>query len=184
MDAVEIARVHISCWQETYADMMPAETLASLDAREWAERWRTRLAHDDPAAAGFLAVDEAGAAEGLAYCQRQTSEKLLPLGYAGEMTSLYLRRHIQRRGVGRRLLGAMAAHLLEQGCDSAGLWVFRDALHARRFYEAHGATPVGVEGFWEIYGMTLPDMAYGWRDLRPLALNAGSSRSAEQRPRA
>lgn len=168
-DAVEIAQVHISCWQETYADMMPAETLAALDAREWADRWRTRLADDDPAAAGFLAVDEAGAVVGLGFCQRQTSEKLLPLGYTGEISVLYLRRRIQRRGVGRRLLGAMAAHLLEHGCDSAGLWVFRDAVQARRFYEAHGAIPAGVAGLWEIYGMNLPDMAYGWRDLGPLA---------------
>jgi hypothetical protein len=44
----------------------------------------------------------------------------------------------------------------------------RDAPKARGFYEALGAAPVGVEGVWEIEGVALPDIAYGWRDLRAL----------------
>ena len=34
-DAEEIARVHIQCWQESYADLLPAEFLSNLstDAR-------------------------------------------------------------------------------------------------------------------------------------------------------
>jgi GNAT superfamily N-acetyltransferase len=174
-DARRIADVHIASWRETYPAMMPADTLAALDLSEWAERWRGYLGEDDPASATFLALDETGAAAGFGYCRRQRSEKLLELGFSGEITSLYLLRRIQRRGLGRRLIGAMAGHLLAQGCDNAGLWVFRDAAHARRFYEAHGAAPAGVEGVWEIYGMTLADMAYGWRDLRPLAISAGFS---------
>lgn len=180
-DARRIAEVHIASWRETYAAMMPAETLDALDLSEWAERWRGYLSDDDPASATFLALDETGAAAGFGYCRRQRSEKLLALGFSGEFASLYLLRRIQRRGVGRRLIGAMARRLLAQGCDSAGLWVFRDAAHARRFYESHGAAPAGIEGVWEIYGMALPDMAYGWRDLRPLALTADSSRYAARK---
>lgn len=177
-DAQTLAQIHIACWRETYSEMMPAKTLAGLDVGEWAERWRGKLADGDPASSTLLALDEAGAPAGFGHCRRQSSEKLLPLGFSGEITSLYLLRRLQRRGAGRRLLGAMAAHLLSQGCESAAVWVFRDAGHARRFYEALGATPTGIEGVWEIYGMVLPDMAYGWRDLRPLALNAGFSESA------
>lgn len=164
-----IADIHVACWRETYRGMMPARTLTGLDVLEWAGRWRGNLCDEDPAAATFLALDEAGDPAGFGYCRRQRSEKLAPLGFAGEITSLYLLRRMQRRGAGRRLLARMAAHLLANGCESAGVWVFRDAGHARRFYEFHGATPTGVEGVWEIYGLVLPDMAYGWRDLRALA---------------
>ena len=62
----------------------------------------------------------------------------------------------------------MAGHLREQELYSAAVWVFRDAVHARAFYEAQGATPTGVSGVWEIYGMVLPDMVYGWRALDSL----------------
>ncbi|WP_424362740.1 N-acetyltransferase family protein [Methylocystis parvus] len=163
-----IADIHIASWRETYAAMMPAETLAGLDPGEWAQRWRANLSDDDPATATLLAEDADGPA-GFGLCRRQRSEKLLPLGFFGEITSLYLLRRIQRRGAGRRLLAEMAGHLLAHGCDSAAVWVFRIAAHARAFYEAHGAEPTGVAGVWEIYGMVLPDMAYGWRDLRRIA---------------
>ncbi|QGM99291.1 GNAT family N-acetyltransferase [Methylocystis parvus] len=165
-DARQLAGIHIESWRETYAGMMPAAVLAGLDLDEWAGRWRENLSGVD--AAAILALDAQGPA-GFGLCRRQRSEKLAPLGFTGEITSLYLLRRIQRRGVGRRLLGAMAAHLLEEGHDSASVWVFRDAAHARGFYEAQGAEPTGVSGVWEIYGMVLPDMAYGFRDLRRLA---------------
>jgi len=165
-DARRIAEIHIASWRETYGGMMPASVLAALDVEEWAQRWAANLCDDDPAAATFVALDEAGDPAGFGLCRRQRSEKLLPLGFSGEMTSLYLLRRIQRRGAGRRLLAAMAGHLLANGCDSAAVWVFRDAAHARAFYEAHGAAPTGVAGVWEIYGMVLPDMAYGWAELR------------------
>ncbi|PPD44158.1 MAG: GNAT family N-acetyltransferase [Methylocystis sp.] len=175
-DARRIAQVHVASWRETYSGMMPAETLAGLDVEEWAQRWAANLSDADPAAAAFLALDEAEETAGFGYCRRQRSEKLLPLGYEGEITSLYLLGRIQRRGAGRRLLAGMAAHLYAQGCGSAAVWVFRDALHARRFYEAHGAQPTGVAGVWEIYGMVLPDMAYGWRDIAPLAQGSSGRR--------
>lgn len=175
-DAETLARVHIAAWRETYAGMMPAETLAALDLTEWEERWRANLADPDPASAAFLVSDETGPA-GFGYCRRQRSEKLLPLGYAGEITSLYLLSRIQRRGVGRRLLGEMARHLRENGCANAAVWVFRDARHARAFYEALGASPTGVAGVWEIYGMVLPDMVYGWPTLDGLGQDRSTERS-------
>lgn len=176
-DAGAIADIHVACWRETYGGMMPAQTLAALDAAEWAARWRSHLSDDDPASAVFLALDKSGAPAGFGHCRSQRSEKLLPLGFSGEISSLYLQRKIQRRGAGRRLLAAMSAHLLARGCESASVWVFRDAAHARAFYEAHGAQPTGVAGVWEIYGMVLPDMAYGWRDLRTLSAGFSSARA-------
>ncbi|MGJ0506185.1 MAG: GNAT family N-acetyltransferase [Methylocystis sp.] len=181
-DAARIAGIHVAAWRETYAGMMPAATLAGLDVPEWTERWQAKLSDPDPAAATFLAFDESGAAAGFGACRRQASEKLAPLGFSGEIASIYLLRRIQRRGAGRRLLRAMAAHLLEQGCDSASVWVFRDAPHARRFYEALGAAPTGVAGVWEIYGMILPDLAYGWSDLTALVSADCSGAGARMAP--
>jgi ribosomal protein S18 acetylase RimI-like enzyme len=173
-DAEAIARVHIAAWRESYAELMPAGVLAGLDADEWTGRWRENLSDPDPATSTFLAIDETGRPAGFGHCRRQRSEKLLPLGFSGEITSLYLLRHIQRRAVGQRLLGEMARHLIAHGCDSAAVWAFRDATQARAFYEAQGALPTGIAGVWEIYGMVLPDVAYGWRRLSGL-VSAGSS---------
>jgi len=175
-DIPALARLHIAAWRESYADWMPAEVLAGLAPDDWGTRWRTQMAaaDHDPAYAAFLALDETGAPAGFGACRRQTSQKLLPLGYDGEIVSLYLLRRIQRQGVGRRLVCEMASHLLAHGCAACGFWVFRDSLKAQAFYERLGATPTGVEGVWEIFGMVLPEMAYGWKDIRPLS--AGGDR--------
>lgn len=68
----------------------------------------------------------------------------------------------------------LAANLISAGCASAAVWVLRDSPKARGFYEALGAEPVGVEGVWDIEGVVLPDIAYGWRDLRALSAGAGA----------
>jgi ribosomal protein S18 acetylase RimI-like enzyme len=171
-DIPELARLHIASWRESYAGWMPDEVLANLDPEDWEERWRAQMAaaDQDPAHAVFLALDETGAPAGFGACRRQTSQKLLPLGFDGEVASLYLLRKIQGQGVGPRLIARMATHLVAHECRACGFWVFRNNAGARRFYERLGAAPTGIEGVWEIFGMVLPDIAYGWKDLRPLAM--------------
>jgi GNAT superfamily N-acetyltransferase len=174
-DADTIAGVHIAAWRESYAGRMPEAVLDGFSRDEWRGRWEKRFAElaDDPAGAIFLALDSAGLPAGFGCCSRQTSAKLRPLGYDGEISSLYLLRRIQGEGMGRRLVGTMTAHLRAQGCTACGFWVFIDSREARAFYETLGAAPVGIEGVWETFGMTLPDMAYGWRDLQDVAAVAG-----------
>ena len=171
-----LALLHIAAWRESYAGWMPDDVLANLDPADWERRWRTQMsaAEQDPAYAVFLALDETGEPAGFGVCRSQTSQKLLPLGYDGEIVSLYLLRRIQGQGTGRRLVSEMASHLMIHGCKACGFWVFCNSAHARGFYENLGATPTGVESVWEILGMVLPDMAYGWTDLRPLTALHGA----------
>jgi hypothetical protein len=48
------------------------------------------------------------------------------------------------------------------------LWVLRDNLPARRFYEELGGTLIG-ERTDRREMAELPEVAYGWRDIRRLA---------------
>lgn len=73
-----------------------------------------------------------------------------PVG--AEVTAVYVRPAVARRGVGSRLYGALESHARDEGVDSLGLWASR---HAVPFYEAHGYERVservhefgdGVEG--------------------------------------
>jgi len=172
-DARSIAELHAKAWRETYLGVMRAEALASIDLDDWTRRWLQRIDSSEGAQAVFIAC-EGETPVGLARCSRLSSPKLVPLGFAGEIASIYLLLRAQRRGLGRRLMERLAAHLISAGCASAAVWVLRDSPKARGFYEALGAEPVGVEGVWEIEGVVLPDIAYGWRDLRALSAGAGS----------
>lgn len=168
-DAKIIAAIHVEAWRQSYADIVPAEALARLDVEERTRRWREIL-RAAPACDAVLMLsfgDEPPC--GFATCGRQRSPRLEAQGFAGEIQALYILRRGQRCGGGRALMRAMARHLRTQGWEGASVWLFRDNLPARRFYEAMGAVPTGEQGVWETLGVTLPDIAYGWRDVSGLA---------------
>jgi len=170
-DARAIAEINAMAWRETYAGLMPAEILANIDLADWTRRWLERIGSDESGQAVFVALED-GVAVGFGRCSRLTSPKLVPLGFDGEIASIYLLRRVQRQGLGSGLMARLAEHLMCSGCASAAVWVLRDAPKARGFYEALGAAPLGVEGVWEVEGALLPDLAYGWRDIRLLAAGA------------
>ncbi len=175
-DAATIAQIHVGSWRESYAQLIPAETLARLDVAERSARWREIIASAPASAAVFLLESAQEGPVGFSACAAQRSERLEALGYGGEFEALYILRRGQRRGGGRALMRAMARHLLAQGWRAASVWVFRDNPPARRFYEALGGVATGVDGTWTTLGLTLPDMSYGWRDLEKVAEPSGDTR--------
>jgi len=169
-DAATLGLLQVAAWRETYTDLFPQSALAALDADEEAHACGGLLqeAEIDPARATFLLCDEAGEPAGYCACERQRVERLERGGFASDIIALYLLRHVQRQGFGRRLMQAAAAHLLAQGLSSASVWVFRDNPQACRFYEALGGERTGVDGDWTVLGVTPADISFGWRDLRTL----------------
>lgn len=89
-------------------------------------------------------------------------------GHQGEILELYLHPGAQGRGVGRRLLVSGIWWLVDRGLDPVLVWVLA-ANRARHFYEACGGVRVG-QGPVRIGGITLPRVAYSWRDALPLPL--------------
>jgi len=88
-------------------------------------------------------------------------------GYAGELNKIYLLKRVQRIGLGRKLLLAVAQRFREHGVNS--MLLFGDALSpSNGFYEAHGAERLyGDRG--EFHG------GYGWRDLTALTVTTQDS---------
>lgn len=88
-------------------------------------------------------------------------------GFEGELDKIYVLRRYHRRGIGRHLVNHVARRFLEQGVGSMLLFGdarnpsngFYERLRAERLYSAKG----------EFHG------GYGWRDLRPLALEASGA---------
>ena len=80
--------------------------------------------------------------------------------YPGEIYTLYLLKSLQGRGLGRRLLTAMARRLHEDGCLALMLWThIRNP--ARAFYEAMGGEPARTSQR-TLTGVTYDDVGYCW----------------------
>jgi ribosomal protein S18 acetylase RimI-like enzyme len=87
-------------------------------------------------------------------------------GFDGEMGAIYLLASYQKMGAGAALVRRVAGALRERGFRSMVVWVLK-ANPARGFYERMGGELVGEQGI-EIGGVALPEVAYGWREVRAL----------------
>ena len=162
-DAAAIARVQATSWRDTYRGIVPQEFLDSIDVSEWTERRFRELARPRTGACSHVAEvgDEVA---GWAYSGPNRDQDST---YAGELYAIYLLPEYQRRGIGLALTVSAAKSLIDSGMMSMLLWVLAENWPARRFYEALGGGYV-TEQQITIGSTTLPEVAYGWKDLGQL----------------
>ena len=134
-DADELGEVHVRVWQETYAGIMPADFLASLDPRSRAEMWRTRAASPCTDGQTLVARGRDGRIVGFISVGPSRDED------APTRDELYVINLLARaQGTG------LAQQLLERGLGDrdATLWVAEDNRRARRFYVRNGFAAEGA----------------------------------------
>ena len=163
-DAAGIGRVYVESWRATYPGLIPDGYLLGMSEQATAERWAKQLGEPDEDGAVYVAVDRAYGLVGFGSCGLQRTRID---GYAGEVFTLYLLDFVQGHGLGRRLMAAMAADMVERGVPSAVVWVLRDN-PSRWFYERLGGRRLGEQSIC-LGRVLLPEVAYGWRDLTELA---------------
>lgn len=157
-DAHAIACVHVASWQATYAGLMPAGYLQSLNVDQRADTWRAIFASVNSAShvwvlevdgriVGFIIVgatrDEPG--------DRATT---------GEVGAIYVHPGHWGRGLGRALMSAGRRSLTQAGFVQATLWVLDSNSRARAFYEADDWAPDGAVKIDDTRGFTLREVRY------------------------
>jgi ribosomal protein S18 acetylase RimI-like enzyme len=160
-DAADLARVHVRAWRETYPGMLPQVYLDRMSVAVHARRWRRRLME------GTEITLAAETPQGLvAYCSGDWTRDGARPGEA-EISTLYVVKAAQRVGLGKRLLIAVARALAARGATSLVIWVLRDNVKARGFYEALGGA-CSRERDEPIGGGIVASVAYRWTDLKAL----------------
>jgi GNAT superfamily N-acetyltransferase len=158
-DALDLAQVHVRAWRETYPGMLPQTYLDRLSAEAHAARWTWRLKHGEEITLAAEGPDGlVGYASGDAMTRRG------PAAADCEITTLYVLRRAQGIGVGRALMTGLARTLAARGAGSMIIWVLRDNLRARGFYEAMGGAPAG-ERLERVGGWSVPSVGYRWGDI-------------------
>ena len=166
-DAAALGAVHVASWRETYAGILPDEMLANLSADARAAMWAD-VVSDPRANFGtrvYVAQDETRLV-GFGSCGKQRDEGLAGSGYGGEFGALYVLRSHQQLGIGRSIMGLMARALIERDCRGAALWVLRENLVARSFYERLGGTIVAEKEAMSDTNQV--EVSYGWSNLSAL----------------
>ena len=163
-----IARVLVDGWQTTYVGILPAEFLASF-TYERHEAGTKELLHGLPSsAAAFVALVDASVV-GVALIRELEGDGA---EFSSELDAIYVSPHMQRRGIGSRLLQRVVQWLDDRGNSSMLVWVLRDNPH-RRFYEHLGGELLNQRRENEFGRAKITSVAYGWRDLRTLGVRLG-----------
>ncbi len=160
LDAAAIAHVHIESWRSTYAGIVPASFLATLDEAERTAQWHDWLQLDLP----FFVAEETGRV--LGFIGGGPIREPLP-GFDAELFAIYLLVSAQHHGTGRALLHTLAQALMQRGLTSMIAWVL-EGNASRHFYERTGAQLVQTKAI-TIGGALLPVQAFGWPSLASLS---------------
>ena len=167
-DAPALAAMHIASWHETYTGLLPDKMLSALSVESRAAAWSKILL--EPATTHSTVVFLAEHQEtivGFGSCGAQRTESLKEKGYDGEISGVYVLREFQKRKIGTQLFRSMSSDLIRRGFSAAALWVLRDNLRAKHFYEHLGARVI-AEREDVRDGTVLVELAYGWPDVNAL----------------
>ncbi|MGC2240955.1 MAG: GNAT family N-acetyltransferase [Acidimicrobiia bacterium] len=138
-DAADLARVHVVSWQEAYRGLLSQSFLDSIDVTARTEWWERTISTGESS----ISVGEVdGVVEG--FCLSGVSHDP---GW-GEIYAIYTTPAMWGTGLGRALLTAGEASMVDRGFQGALLWVLDGNARASRFYERQGwslAAPFRIE---------------------------------------
>lgn len=133
-----VAAIHSASWRSAYRGIYPDFYLDEEAPEERRAFWRRALADWNPEVDAVFLAEEAGEAVGFA-CLRREAEAEGPL-----LDNLHVLPGRKGEGIGRRLIGAAAAWLVEREPEAPlQLGVWTDNGPARRFYARLGGREVG-----------------------------------------
>lgn len=159
-DAGVVARLHTQSWQASYAGILPDDYLNNQVVTERSHYWSKALPAGDYTLV-LIAVDEADPIAFVAVKEHADPD------YDAMIEHLHVMPDAQGRGLGRRLMGEVAARLSSRGLNSVCLWVFEDNKSAIGFYENLGGV-TDAHGIDKMAGGDAPDRRIGWHDLNAL----------------
>jgi ribosomal protein S18 acetylase RimI-like enzyme len=172
-DAPAMGQLMVETYLAAHRDQMPVEAWAKrseewtpeVSAQGWARELRAIAAGTEPHECIYVAVDEGGDLLGLAM-GGPADEDDRP--QTGAVYALYVCTSHHGRGVGRRLVQAVAADLAQHGMTVLQIGCLAANAPARRFYEALGGRLV-CERLFDEEGVMLPEVVYEWADIKGLA---------------
>ena len=161
-DNVGIAKVQAAGWRQGYKGIIPASFLDGLDVKGSFERWHgnlsdmteekyTNVAILDGQIVGFLAIGSA------------RDEKA---GLQSELWAIYIDPDFWGQGIGRALFKQMRDELNARNIHNTYVWILKDNLRGRKFYESMGGTLIkGLTKQFVLNEVGYDEVAYGWVKL-------------------
>ncbi len=157
-DIPDLARVHVEAWRQTYAGHVPDALLAPERVEFRATMWTAILAGGEGPYLALVAPDDEGQIAALGLFMPATEA---PAGWDHEICSLYLLRHIHRRGIGAAMLAQGRDWVRARGGRNLMAWALAANTQAQDFYRATGAVEI-ARRVVPAGSAKLAEIGFGW----------------------
>ena len=157
-DSLEVARVHVQSWRESFTGIVPQSFLDEMSVENRAQAFRARFAEESYRM--FIAETPADGPIGFADFGKPRDNNLQ---YQAELYAIYLLRDFQRQGVGARLFTLGVESLVADGMNSMYLLALEVSPY-KSFYEKMGGRVIGRAAI-ELGGQKFTELIYGWDSL-------------------
>jgi ribosomal protein S18 acetylase RimI-like enzyme len=156
-DRPQLAALQTASWLDSYADAFPEAYLASQLARDLERHWRAVqiqsediiLVAEEKGIIGFIAV----------WCR--------PEPY---IDNLHVKPTHRSKGVGSKLMTSAARQMIQQGHQTAYLWVVESNQRAIRLYQRFGGVCT-EQALKNLFGHQVPSVKIVWSDISVLCSN-------------
>ena len=155
-DAHAMSRIYVKTWRDTYLSVIPFGYLFGMSESRQEQAFLNELSSRQTIS--FVAED-AGRVVGFITGGDERNKDDI---YRGEIYTLYVLKHFQRRGIGGRLVSALATRLNRNGIYSMLVRVLKLNPY-RRFYQKINGTYLKTERL-PFAGEVMDVEAYGWLD--------------------
>jgi L-amino acid N-acyltransferase YncA len=156
-DVSGISKVHVDCWRTTYQEILPEQTLKSLDYKVQEDKWNNRIFNNGKSDEFIYIAEHHGEIVGFAS------------GSAGEgpnrgiLFTIYILEVCQHQNIGSKLFVSIIKRLISAGIKEMIVWVF-DENPSKAFYEKMGGRLYKQQQV-NIGGKNLLEVSYLWNDI-------------------
>lgn len=131
-DSLDLANIIVESWKSAYSDIIPKDEITKYLDKERRQRQFERFIEDEEIVLiGYLN----DIACGLVFANKENDQGLEE---CGSIYSIYMLQEYWGKGLSAKLMDSVLDILKEKGCKRASLWVYKDNIRARRFYEKCG----------------------------------------------
>ncbi|MFJ5532767.1 GNAT family N-acetyltransferase [Streptomyces sp. NPDC093261] len=156
-DCRRVSEIRVGGWRTAYRGLIPQPYLDALDVDADTERRRARLAEGDGRVVNLVAELDGETVGWAAHGPYREGE--VRTGDA-ELYAIYVAPGLLGGGIGRALLREAVRRCTGAGHPRMYLWVLKDNVRARHFYERAGFHADGTEEPFEAHGVAVPELRY------------------------
>ncbi len=153
-DVSIISQIHAECWKTAYRGIMPQKYLDELKVDFWVPTF-TNWIENGIFSVYLICVDEIPV--GCTAYGKSRDDKLPDWG---EVISVYIRSDYWGKGLAKKLLEYVLLCMRQDGYRNCYLWVLKENLRARHFYEKIRFEWNQDELFSDIMGKQIVDVRY------------------------